>query len=132
MAMRCLIVDDDSSFIEAATALLESEGIAVVGGASTGSEALQRSEELHPDILLIDIHLGAESGLGVARRLAEEWYAITRNDWRPLVILISTEAGEDFEDLIADSSADGFLSKAFLSAGAIRELIRAGSAGLVG
>jgi DNA-binding NarL/FixJ family response regulator len=47
MALRCLIVDDSAGFREAARALLEQEGVTVVGVASTGNEALARTGELH-------------------------------------------------------------------------------------
>ena len=69
--LRCLIVDDNASFLEAASTLLEREGLAVAGVASTGDEGLQRANELEPDVVLLDVSLGAESGLDVARRLAE-------------------------------------------------------------
>jgi two-component system, NarL family, nitrate/nitrite response regulator NarL len=41
-----LIVDDNPGFLEAARALLQQEGIQVVGVASTGAEAIQRATEL--------------------------------------------------------------------------------------
>jgi CheY-like chemotaxis protein len=68
----CLIVDDSPRFVDAARGLLEREGIAVVGVASTGAEALQRAEELQPDVTLVDIDLGGQSGFEVVRRLDRE------------------------------------------------------------
>ena len=72
MALRCLIVDDDPGFLGAATVLLEHEGIEVVGVASTGDEAIEQAGELHPDVTLLDIDLGEDSGFEVARRLVAE------------------------------------------------------------
>jgi CheY-like chemotaxis protein len=118
MALRCLIVDDNADFVVAARGLLEGQGIAVVGVASTSSEALQRVHEVQPDVALIDIDLGEESGLDVARQLA----AATTGEQVPLV-LISTHAESDFADVIASSPAVGFLSKSTLSARAIREML---------
>jgi len=120
MALRCLIVDDSSHFLTAARALLEREGIAVVGVASTSAEALRRAEELRPDVALLDVDLGNESGFELARRLASETSLEPSS-----VILISTYAEEDFADLIAASPAAGFLSKSNLSARAIREILGA-------
>jgi DNA-binding NarL/FixJ family response regulator len=114
--LRCLIVDDSSAFLEAAGTLLEREGMAVVGVASSCAEALGRTEELHPDVVLVDIGLGRESGFELARRLAET------DSGQLAVILISTHAEADFADLIADSQAAGFLPKSELSADAIRRL----------
>jgi CheY-like chemotaxis protein len=65
--LRCLIIDDSLRFLDAARALLERQGIAVVGVASNSAEALQRVEELRPDVTLLDIDLGGESGLELAR-----------------------------------------------------------------
>jgi CheY-like chemotaxis protein len=118
VVLRCLIVDDSAGFLLAARSLLEREGIAVVGVASTGAEALQRAQELEPDVILLDIGLGQESGFDVARRLAG-----TTLSPAPRVILISTRGGDDLADLIEASPAVGFLSKLDLSAGAIRDLV---------
>jgi DNA-binding NarL/FixJ family response regulator len=111
MSTRCLIVDDSPRFLAAARILLERQGVAVVGVASTGAEALDRAGRLRPDVVLLDLHLGRESGLELAGRLPCD------------VILISTHAGDDYADLVDASRALGFLSKADLSAGAIRRLL---------
>jgi DNA-binding NarL/FixJ family response regulator len=118
MSLRCLIVDDSSRFLDAARGLLERQGIAVVGVASSSSEALQRAAELQPDVTLLDIDLGGESGLELARRLHRE-----AGPDRSRVILISTHAEQDYADLIDASPAVGFLPKTALSAGAIRDLL---------
>lgn len=118
MALRCLIVDDSAGFLEAARALLEREGVSVVAVASTGEEALARVVKLRPDVTLIDIDLGGESGFAVARELAQEGSVDARS-----LILISTHAREEFADLIEASPAAGFLSKSDLSADAIRALL---------
>jgi DNA-binding response OmpR family regulator len=57
-----LIVDDNQSFLEAARVLLEREGLTVAGVALTSAEALREAETLRPDIVLVDISLGEESG----------------------------------------------------------------------
>ena len=118
MTLRCLIIDDSPSFLRAARGLLERQGIAVVGTASTSAEAVALAAELRPDVTLLDIDLGGESGFEVAERLHGQ-----RS--QPPVILISTHAEEDFADLIASSSVVGFLPKVDLSADAIRDLLRA-------
>jgi DNA-binding NarL/FixJ family response regulator len=110
--LRCLIVDDNASFLGAAATLLERQGVSVVGVASTHAEALLRSRELRPDVVLVDIVLGAESGFDVARELTGA----------PTVILISTHAEADFADLIERTGAAGFVAKSELSGEAIRRL----------
>jgi DNA-binding NarL/FixJ family response regulator len=117
--LRCVIVDDSRPFLDAARGLLEREGVSVVGVASTSSEAINRVQELQPDVTLMDIDLGPESGFEVARRLHREVDRVASP-----VIMISTHAEQDYADLIADSPAIGFLSKTALSGGAIRALLR--------
>jgi CheY-like chemotaxis protein len=117
MMLRCLIIDDSPRFLDAARGLLERQGITVVGVASNSTQALQRVEELRPDVTLLDIDLGGESGLELARRLHRE------PGLAPSVILISTHAEQDYAELIAASPAIGFLPKAALSAGAIHDLL---------
>lgn len=96
MALTCLIVDDNADFLEVARDLLERQGIAVVGVASASAEALQRADELRPDVTLVDIELGGESGFDLTDRLASG-----RDGRRSSVILVSTYAEKDFADLIA-------------------------------
>jgi CheY-like chemotaxis protein len=118
MTLRCLIVDDSPRFLDAARGLLERQGLMVVGVASTGAEALHQATELRPDIALLDIDLGGESGFDLARRLSRE-----ANLARTRMILISTHAEQDYTDLIAASPVVGFLPKSALSVDAIRALI---------
>jgi DNA-binding NarL/FixJ family response regulator len=115
--VNCLIVDDSPRFLDAARSLLEREGMTVLDMVSTSAEALQRAEELRPDVTLVDIELGEESGFELAGRLREHHRHQAR------VILISTHAEEDYAELIAASAACGFLPKTCLSAAAIRRLL---------
>jgi DNA-binding NarL/FixJ family response regulator len=117
MVLRCLIVDDNPQFLAVARQLFDREGIAVVGVAATGAEAIERAKELEPDVMLLDIDLGDESGFDVAQRLAAAVHTGLR------VILISSYAESDFADLIAASPAAGFLSKSELSASAISRIL---------
>jgi len=122
MRLRCLIVDDSPPFLKAARALLEREGIGVVGVASTSAEALQRAEELRPDLVLVDIDLGPDSGFDLAWQLDRRG-APGPGDDKPTIVLISSHSEEDLEELIAESPAAGFLGKSSLSARAIHSLI---------
>jgi DNA-binding NarL/FixJ family response regulator len=116
--MRCLIVDDSAHFVDAARGLLEHQGITVVGVASNGGEALLRFEELRPDVTLVDVDLGGESGF----ELVDQLHRAGSPTPSPL-ILISTHAEQDFVDMIAASPAIGFLPKSALNLGAICDLV---------
>lgn len=113
--LRILIVDDSSHFLNAARGVLEQDGITVVGVASTSAEARQLARELHPDGILIDVDLGDESGLDLARDFALA-------DGAP-VVLISAYPESELADLIAACPAVGFISKSELSASAVASLI---------
>ena len=121
MTLDVLIVDDSQSFLDAARDLLERLGLRVVGLASTSAEAMRRSAELHPDVVLIDITLGAESGFELARQLSG------RDVGASALILISTHSRANFADPIAESPAAGFLPKSELSADAIRRIVHGAS-----
>jgi two-component system, NarL family, nitrate/nitrite response regulator NarL len=116
MQLRCVIVDDDEPFVEAARDVLERDGVTVAGAASGCAAAVQCAEALRPDVVLIDIRLGEESGFDVARRLAD-------NEQAAALILTSTYAEADYEDLIAENPAAGFVPKAQLSGAAIRRVL---------
>jgi DNA-binding NarL/FixJ family response regulator len=118
VAITVLIVDDNAQFLDAARVLLQREGLTVAGVASTGAEALRQVSDLRPEVVLVDVLLGDESGLELAQRLVE--YGRSGG---ATVILISTHAEDDLADLIAASPASGFLQKAELSADAVRRII---------
>lgn len=120
VCLRCLIVDDHASFREEIRALLEEQGIHVVGGAASAAEALRQIADLRPDVALIDIDLGGESGLELARRLQ-----VGARHPVPHVILISTHEESEYADLIDGSPALGFLAKTELSAATIRRMLAA-------
>jgi DNA-binding NarL/FixJ family response regulator len=115
--VRCLIVDDSATFTNAASGILEGAGIHVVGLASTAAEAVERYRRLRPDVTLVDVNLGADNGFDVVTMLSHE------DTPRPAMILVSTHSEHDFEDLMAESPALGFVPKIALSGTAIRNLL---------
>jgi DNA-binding NarL/FixJ family response regulator len=122
--LTCLIVDDSPPFFEAARQLLADDGVAVVGFAATSDQAVDKALALAPDLALVDIDLGTESGFDVAQRLAG------LPNGGPPVVLISAESGSELAELVDASRALGFVSKTDLSGDAIRKLLaRADSGG---
>jgi DNA-binding NarL/FixJ family response regulator len=118
MPVRCLLVDDNDAFLDAATVLLQREGVTVVGVAANSAEALLKARALRPDVILIDIGLGDESGFDVARLLT--------GDAQPgcvEIIMISARDETDYRELIAESQAAGFLPKSELSADGIDRVL---------
>jgi CheY-like chemotaxis protein len=118
VVLTCLIVDDNAAFLEAARDRLQREGVSVVAVASTGEQALAHAGALRPDVVLVDIELGPESGFDVAGALAR-----SLGESAPQVILISTYAEKDFSELIAAAPARGFVAKTALSRAAIEDVL---------
>jgi DNA-binding NarL/FixJ family response regulator len=118
VSIRCLLVDDNDTFLEAATVVLQREGMTVVGVASNSAEALRQAHALRPDVTLVDIGLGEESGFDLARLLVQDGQSSDTE-----VILISARAETDYAELIAESPAAGFLVKSELSARAIDRIL---------
>jgi DNA-binding NarL/FixJ family response regulator len=118
MALRVLIVDDSTHFLLAARTLLEREGLHVVAEASTSAEAIEHAYSLRPDVTLIDIDLGDESGFDLARRLAQATGAVAGR-----LVLVSAYSETDLRELIDASPVVGFLPKSQLSGNAIRQLL---------
>jgi CheY-like chemotaxis protein len=115
---RCVIVDDNREFLDAATRLLEHQGISVVAVATSSAEGLLCVENLRPDVMLVDIDLGDESGFELVERLHRNGFGADVP-----TILISTHAEEDFAELVSASPALGFIPKDALSAAAIRDAL---------
>jgi len=118
MPLSCLLVDDNDAFLETARDLLEREGVQVAGVASNIAGALRQARALRPDVILVDIGLGKESGFELARLLAADGQGGGAD-----VILISAQAATDYTDLIAESPAAGFVPKSELSAHRINQIL---------
>lgn len=66
-----LLVADDAPFIrEIVRHVSESNGIALVGEAADGNEAVRMARELKPDIVLLDIIMPKKSGIEAAQEIA--------------------------------------------------------------
>ena len=117
MAFRCLIVDDSDDFLASATRLLEAQGVEVVACATNGDAAVRFAAALAPDVALVDVQLGEEDGIQLARELEAQVPSLR-------AILISAYDFEDVGELIAGGPAVGYLPKRSLGAAAIEQLLR--------
>jgi CheY-like chemotaxis protein len=118
MEINCLLVDDSTVFLEAASKLLEAQGLAVIGVATTSAEALERVRELEPAVTIVDVDLHGESGFDLVWQLATSSEgASTRT------ILTSTRSESDVAELVAVTPVLGFISKSEFSAEVIRDFL---------
>src|SRR5919199_921403 len=116
MRPRVLIVDDHAEFREAASALLEAEGFAVVGSAADGDAAITAAERLRPEVVLLDIQLPGLDGFAVADLLA-------RSSKPPAVVLISSREAAAYGRRLEAAPVRGFIPKRALSGSALAALV---------
>ena len=110
-----LIVDDHASFRAVARTAL-GERFAVVGEAVDGQRAMELAIALRPQVVLLDVELPDADGFSVAAALAAQ-------DHPPVVVLTSSHDRRDFEPLLRESPARGFIAKERLSADALADLL---------
>lgn len=71
MGTRLLIVDDHEVVRTGLVSLLEGTDLEVVGMAANGHEALKMAQELHPDVVLLDIRMAEMDGLATLEELRQ-------------------------------------------------------------
>ena len=120
--VRCVIVDDNPGFLITASKLLDRHGVSVVAVATTSAEALNCIQEQRPDVTIVDLKLGEESGFKLAEQIAD-------GPVPSHVILTSTHSESEYGELIAASPVLGFIAKEHLSPEAIRRMVEAGPPG---
>ena len=103
--VRVLIVDDEPPFVEMVVALLADERrIAVVGTARNGKEAVELTDSLRPDVVLMDISMPILDGIEATRRI--------RAGDPDACVLILTGSNNPVEiDRSRQAGAAGFLTK---------------------
>jgi DNA-binding NarL/FixJ family response regulator len=106
--VRVLIVDDQAPFRLAAEQVVEAtDGFQVVGAVASGEAAVAAVWALHPDLVLMDVHLPGIDGLEATRRIL----AGRDGPRRPAVLLLSTDEEDDLGPRVADCGAAGYIAK---------------------
>jgi DNA-binding NarL/FixJ family response regulator len=107
--VRVVIADDDETYLESLRDLIEAQaGLHVIGLARDGIEAIELTEQLGPDALVIDPHMPRLDGLAAIARL--------RRDYPNLCLIALTgDAAPPLHQAASDAGADGvFLKGEFL------------------
>jgi DNA-binding NarL/FixJ family response regulator len=121
-ALRVLIVDDHALFRRGLQMVLKQEAdIDVVGEAEDGHEAVQKAEELMPDVILMDVRMPKRSGIEATRQVKERLPHV-----KILMLTISDEEGDLYDAIKAGAS--GYLLKE-ISIDEVADAIRAVWAG---
>ena len=114
--IQVLVVDDQPPFRAAARAVLNRIAeFDLVGEASSGEEAVAMSEQLRPDLVLMDINMGDMNGIEAARQVT-----VARPE--TMVILVSTYAAQDLPADARSSGAVAYIHKDELSPRLLRRL----------
>jgi two-component system NarL family response regulator len=115
MVIRVVVAEDHRMVRELLVALLAGEaGIAVVGQAANGLEAIEAAQALRPDLLVLDVSLPGLDGIEVARRLKKSQPELK-------VLALSIYAEKRFVRAMLRAGADGYL----LKTSAVTELVDA-------
>jgi len=99
-----MVVEDEPSFVEALTIGLNREGFRVVA-VTDGFEALQRFDDVSPDIVLLDVMLPKLSGIDVCRQLRKR---------SQVPIIMVTAKGAEIDTVVGlEVGADDYITKPY-------------------
>jgi two-component system response regulator RegX3 len=99
-----LVVEDEPSFVEALTIGLTREGFRVVS-VTDGFEAVQRFDDIQPDIVLLDVMLPRLSGIDVCRQLRKRSH---------VPIIMVTAKGAEIDTVVGlEVGADDYITKPY-------------------
>ena len=114
--LTVMVVDDQAPFRMAARAVIRrSEGFSLTGEAENGVKALELANEIHPDVVLMDINMPEMGGIEATRRIVAELP-------ETFVILCSTYDISDLPPDAKDSGARANVHKEQLGATTLRRL----------
>lgn len=102
--MKVLLADDHGVVRKGLRFLLEQEGIEVSGEAADGREAVKMTEELGPDVVVMDIAMPMLNGIDAAAQ-------IVKKNPRTGVIMLSMHADETYVVRALAAGARGYLLK---------------------
>ena len=100
-----LVVDDHALFAEALMLTLGiDDRIQVVGSAASGTEAVSLAEALHPDVVLMDVHMPSMDGIEATRH-------VRRVSPRSRVVVITAARSPELRARAVAAGAERFLTK---------------------
>ena len=111
-----VVVDDQAPFRLAAKAVLRRiDCFELAGEASSGPEAIELVDTLHPALVLMDINMPEMNGIEATRTMVSRHPEV-------VVILCSTYDAGDLPPEVATSGARAYLNKEHLGADTLRRL----------
>ena len=104
-AVRVLLADDDGAFLGSLRPLIEQQPeLTVVAAAENGLTAIELADELHPDAVVIDLHMPLLDGVTAVARLRKDHPSLC-------VIALTGDPDPELHQAVRDAGADGVLLK---------------------
>jgi DNA-binding NarL/FixJ family response regulator len=116
MSRTLLVVDDHAAFRALARQVLEGSSFSVVGEAGTAAQGLKMTQDLHPDVVILDVALPDGNGFDLTG-------ALVLNVPAPAVVLVSSRDWGQLSRRVRSSGASGFLPKEQLTAAAVEAML---------
>jgi DNA-binding response OmpR family regulator len=105
MNQRILVIDDNPSSLRLTSYTLEKKGYQVIT-ASDGLEGLRKTQDEHPDLIILDVMLPGLDGYEVCHRLRQKPETATLP-----ILMMSAKAHQDDKDIGLRMGADDYLTK---------------------
>jgi DNA-binding NarL/FixJ family response regulator len=119
--IRVLLADDDRDFVESLRELIDRQPeLEVVGAVGNGLEAIEQTDELEPDAVVIDLHMPLLDGVTAIARLRRDHPSIC-------LIALTGDATPKLHRAVKEAGADGVLLKTELVDGLVERLAEARS-----
>ena len=116
-SIRVLIADDHRLFAEALEAILGGDDrIDVVGHAGDGGEAVRLAQDLHPDVVLMDISMPVMDGIAAA-------HAIRETDGHASILMLTGSNSRTDVDRARQAGAAGYVTKDRIAAELIDAIV---------
>jgi two-component system, NarL family, response regulator DegU len=103
-SIRLLLADDHTMLRESLRRTMEAEGLEVVGEAGDGEEAARLAEELHPDVVLMDVSMPVLDGVEATRLISQRAPDVS-------VVMLTMHADQDVVARAIRAGAVGYLVK---------------------
>lgn len=102
-----LVVDDIEANVRLLTAILERAGHANIHSTTDSRRVLALIDEVHPDLILLDLHMPEPDGFAILRQLPER---VPADDYLPILV-ITADINEETKEQALALGAKDFLSK---------------------
>ncbi|MFL5921773.1 MAG: response regulator transcription factor [Gaiellaceae bacterium] len=114
--IRVLIADDDPAFLRSLEELIDRQPeLTVVGAAADGLEAIEQAEHLHPDAVVLDLHMPLLDGVTATARLRRDHPSLC-------LIALTGDQAPELHRAVREAGADEVLHKSALVEGLLERL----------